>query len=269
MILFLFVFLMTANEVRWTLNIALICISRSPSVWPFPCPYEWNLFFSVSVHSTFLGFPLLHEHPWPWPRAAPERPWCFLPGGEFCPGFWPPHSPAHCTERQRCCWDGPSAGHTASSPRQTFGVPWSAHTAPSGYTWEGHNDHQLTQKGMGISRSSWALSNPKGLVAPPSPSFYYALPSSTMLSFEKGSCSPTPFTGEKSHTWVTPSWPAYFLSIHSLWHPSPSPFYFLADLTSPPYMCIAHETYFIAFVHPVLSGFPCLFTYPVLFRSTD
>lgn len=184
----------------------------------------------------FSGSHFFTSIPDPDLELLPRGLGAFCRGVEFCPGFWPPHSPAHYTERQRCCWDGLSAGHTASSPRQTFGVPWSVRTAPSGCTWEGHNDHQLTQKGMGISRSSWALSKPKGLIAPPSPSFYYALPSSTMLSFEKGSRSPTPFTGEKSHTWVTPSWPAYFLSIHSLWHPSPSPLSFSRPHFSPIYV---------------------------------
>lgn len=128
------------NWVRWNFNVALLCIIRSPLVQSFPCSYDWKLFFNFLACVPFLGSPLdtywLTSHH--WSRGVLERPWCLLL--ERVPPWiltFPP-LPARCTERQRCCWDGLSAGHTASSLRQTFGLLWSAHTVPSGCTWQGH-----------------------------------------------------------------------------------------------------------------------------------
>lgn len=59
-----------------------------------------------------------------------QRPWTHIP----LP------LPGHCTGKQRCCWDGRSAGRTASSQRQTCGALWTVHSAPSGCTWEGQSD---------------------------------------------------------------------------------------------------------------------------------
>lgn len=68
-------------------------------------------------------------------------------GGErVLPGPWtriPLPLPGHCTGTQRCCWDGQSAGHTASSQTQTCGALWTSHSAPSGCTWEGRTMSDL------------------------------------------------------------------------------------------------------------------------------
>lgn len=116
------------------LSVASICITRSPLVWSFPCSYDGNLFFNFLAHVPFLGPPGRSG----LARGARKAPCCLLLG-RVLPCFltFPP-LPARCTERQRCCWDEPSAGHTASSLRQTFGVLWSVHTVPSGCTWKRH-----------------------------------------------------------------------------------------------------------------------------------
>lgn len=163
--MFLFAFLVIAilTGVRWSLMVTLFCITQSPLVWSFPCSYDWNLFFNFLAHVPFLGPPVdtswLTSHP--WCRGTPERPWCLSLGRVLPWSLTFPLLPARCTERQRCCWDGLSAGHTASSLRQTFGVPWSVHTVPSGCTWQRHTMMDWSRERQTSSDALGAYLNPK------------------------------------------------------------------------------------------------------------
>lgn len=88
-------------------------------------------------------------------QAGPHPPegagsWPSLAGGRALPTSLALATlplPGRCTEKRRCCWDGRSAGHTASSRRQTCGALSTAHTSPSGCTWLGE---MMRDSGEGV-----------------------------------------------------------------------------------------------------------------------